>query len=74
MSYGDLAAVSSENIEPMDADNGNTHNGHYSQYPVTTKEGAGEKTDEKDKYYPPIQPGVKDSHILRVAFLKSSCA
>jgi hypothetical protein len=41
-----LATVSGQNIEPVDADNGNTHNGHYSQYPVTAKEGAGEKKEE----------------------------
>jgi hypothetical protein len=35
MAYGDLAAISGKNIEPVDADNGNTHHGQYSQYSIT---------------------------------------
>ena len=74
MAYGDLAAVSSQNIEPMDTDNGNTNHRHDRQHSVTKKKRTGEKKDEEDKQHSPVELGAEDSQVLCIALLKGSKA
>ena len=47
MADGNLTAVAGENIEPVDADNGDAHCRQDGQHPVAEKEGTGEKKDDR---------------------------
>jgi hypothetical protein len=70
MAYGDLATVSGQNIEAVDADNSNTNHGHYRQHSVTKKKRTGEKKEEEDKQPSPVELGAEDSQVLRIIFVE----
>jgi hypothetical protein len=52
----------------MNTDNGDTDDGHNSQYPITEEQRAGEKNDKEGKQRHPVRLGAQDSHILGIVF------
>src|SRR4030042_4841739 len=52
---GDLAAVSGQDMESVNTDNGNADHGHDSQYPVTQEQWAGKKKDQEGGKSSPME-------------------